>query len=212
MFIPGLIEKLLSVVIKRLHPFYTDLANESALSAAPPNAFGFLDNTVTGISFEGPGELTEEEGTNYSGGLHVPEGETISLIGGDIEIRRGAFYIDENSKFNEVSDISTPGGRINLAGAASAGEVIFTDQGLDVSSFESMGDITISDKAVVDVSGGESGRLYIRSENFVADEKSSVNAKALGDKNGGLIDIQVGALSFSNDSSITHRSISFGIT
>ncbi len=211
--------------------FHAAPRENDVLSVAAPAAFGFLDNDIAPLTFEG-GEIAPPGEDNF--GISVSKGKTISAIGGNIEIKKGISYqgqkVDENGEYvfktaidengnpvlaldadgNHIpvmetirpGNINAPGGRINLAGVASAGEVIFTDSGLDVSSFESMGDITVSDKAVVDVSGGESGRLYIRGENFVSDEKSTVNAKALGDNNGGVIDIRVGALSFSNGASI----------
>jgi filamentous hemagglutinin family protein len=53
--------------------FSTRLSEKSTLTVAAPSAFGFLRANPTGIAMEGSH-------------LEVPEGETLSMIGGDIAI------------------------------------------------------------------------------------------------------------------------------
>jgi len=68
----------------------------TVLSVAPPAAFGFLGPTPAAVSIQGSA-------------LHVPPGQTLSVIGGDVEIVGGVLV--------------AAGGRINLASVATAGEV-----------------------------------------------------------------------------------------
>ena len=76
--------------------FSAHLAVPTVLSVAPPAAFGFLGPTPAAVSIQGSA-------------LHVPAGQTVSVIGGDIEIVGGTLVAS--------------GGRINLASVAAAGEV-----------------------------------------------------------------------------------------
>ena len=62
------------------------------LTMANPTTFGFLDTNVGSIT------LTDTE-------LEVAAGESLSLVGGDIELGD--------------TSLTAPGGRINLAGVAS---------------------------------------------------------------------------------------------
>ncbi len=108
--------------------FYTDPLENGILSAARPTAFGFLDNNIAPISVQGRGEISEQEWKEIAKqewkeeewkeiaelewrdnptGLHVREGETISLIGGDIKITDGTFYRREklDKEGNQVYEI-----------------------------------------------------------------------------------------------------------
>ena len=195
-----------------------------------PSAFGFLDNDIASITFKGA-EIAPPDDENDAGLLGVSEGKTVSVIGGDIEMK-GMFYrkqvyddednpvfetaLDENGEpmlddeGNSVltsdengnpipvmenmrlRDIKAPAGRINMAGVASAGEVIPTESELNVTSLKK-GDITIRDKAFADVSGAGGGSVFIRSGQFVADD-SVIRSETLGNRDGGVIDIQTDAL------------------
>ncbi|OQX24945.1 MAG: hypothetical protein BWK80_18220, partial [Desulfobacteraceae bacterium IS3] len=166
------------------------------LSTEPPAAFGFLDSDIASITVEGKGEMTKQEWENNSPGLRVEPGNTLSLIGGDIEIKNGAYYDDV-----KTGDIAAPEGRINMASVASPGEAVLTDDDVDVSSFQKMGNITLSDNATASVSGNGSGDIFIRTGGFFAYSGSSVEADTAGDENGGRTDIQADTLSL-NASSI----------
>ncbi len=99
-----------------------------------------------------------------------------------------------------LTDIDAAGGRINIAAAASAGEVIPTDSGMEVSSSEK-GDITISEKILANVSGEGAGSVFIRGGQFIADA-SEIRAKTIGDRDGGVIDIHADAVSLTSGSRI----------
>jgi len=170
--------------------FYARL-NNSILSTAAPTAFGFLSHDVKGITFKGRGLVDSKVDT----GLKVLPGKTISVTGGNIEIN-GSYYFDAGAGRNTaLGNFTAAGGRMNLAGVASAGEVVPTETGLDVSSFQSLGDVTLNDYGQVSVSSEGSGQIFIRGGNLYLKQYSSLEADTTGGKDGGRIDIEVQKLS-----------------
>ncbi len=177
--------------------FYAAPGNDM-LSLEPPVAFGFLDNDIALISFEGKGEIEQADWDENPAGLSVSEGKSISVIGGDIEIT-GTYY-QYNDVGIPVGNLNAPEGRINMASVASPGEVIPVKSDLNVSSGK-LGNIKISDYSLIKVSGEGSGNIYIRSGVFFAENGSAVEADAKRDKDGGTTDIRVGTLTL-KDSNI----------
>jgi len=154
--------------------FYARPQANDVLSVAAPAAFGFLEDAPASVAVEGNGELsTEIWGEDYDNwwdetdtdslfpGLVVPEGETTSVIGGDINIK-GTFFADEEYKTKTPlgTNLSAPWGQISLASVGGAGEVNVTESGLDISA-ELLGDITISDGAKITVNSASDDDLYI---------------------------------------------------
>ena len=143
-------------------------AQDSLLSIAPIAAFGFLGPNPAGISVEGSTLL-------------VSEGQTLSLVGGDITIGR--------------SSLTAPGGQIALAGVDSPGE--FLANRLDLTSnshgqtIESGGTIRISDQSGIDAGGEHGGKVLIRGGRLVLDHDSQIRANTLGAQDAGHVDIQV---------------------
>ena len=140
--------------------FETGLANANPiLTIASPEAFGFLDDT--------PAPITVSGGLNKV--LKVPEGETLSLVAGDISINDRSLY--------------APSGQVVLASAGSAGEVVFNESGIDTSSFSQGGKIHLSRLAEnpvatinntmriadIDVSADAAGKVVIRGGQMVMD-------------------------------------------
>ena len=76
--------------------FFADLAEESVLTMAMPEAFGFLNGNPSSITVD-------------KSALDVSSGETISLVGGDIEISGG--------------NLNAANGKISLVSVASPSEV-----------------------------------------------------------------------------------------
>ncbi len=116
-----------------------------ALSAAPPQAFGFLGNGPASVNVIGPT-------------LDVPSGKTLSLIGGDFTV--------------EAANVLAPGGRIDVVSVASSGEVeIPTDSedGPNLKSFGPLGVVDLSDGATLNAGGDGGGTMFIRSGRLVAD-------------------------------------------
>ena len=93
--------------------------NNSLLTVAPVEAFGFLTNSPASLSIEGSK-------------LSVPSEETLSLIGGNLTI-------------NQAELVATFG-RINLASVAGIGEVIPKYDDLSVST--PLGDLTIQNSQI----------------------------------------------------------------
>jgi len=102
--------------------------------------------------------------------------------------------------------LGAPGGRINLASMASAGEVIPSTAGslpdLQVQPQRASGPIGIHG-SVVDVRGAPSGTVLIRSGRLVLDQGSWVTADNYGNTFGGGVDIGTGSLELSGGSLIS---------
>jgi len=154
--------------------FSANQPNNSLLTVAQPEAFGFLGDNLAPIFIQGSF-------------IKVPETETLSIIGGDIEIEDGSLY--------------APSGRINLVSVASMGEVNFNyPNWLTVESFNKLGKITLSEayllkrmqesSANIDVSGEEGGQVFIRSGQFLLDA-GSIFSDSYGNGWGLGIDISI---------------------
>ncbi len=167
----------------------------SVLTVAPPSAFGFLYNSPKDITLNGSF-------------LQVNEGYTLSLIGGNLNIRDASVY--------------APSGAINLIAVASSGEVSFSDAGLNVDTFAQLGEIDIlnssSDRSAVDiftignvdVSGTGGGSIFIRGGQFVIDN-GWIFADTWGDRNAEGIDIKIsGGIVATNNSRITSKTVGGG--
>ncbi len=154
--------------------FYVDLAKDSSLSIAPVAAFGFLTNSPKSI-------------TTQDSNLSVPYGQTLSLIGGDLELNgQSEIIYDDKMALSANSFLSAQGGRINLASIAAKGEVISGTTGLELNARGSK--ITLNN-TLLDVSGTGGGSIFIRGEQFVMNN-STLQANTLAEQNGQVIDIQ----------------------
>lgn len=159
--------------------FNAKLPEQSRLSVASPTAFGFLG--------ENPGGITLENSF-----LEVPEGKSLSLIGGDINMHDSTLYVQ--------------GGRINLGSVASAGEVQLDEMGIETNGVTKFGEIAITrdsdfklfnentSYSDVEVSAmgpeKDSGRVFIRGGRFEL-QGGSVASYTQGLENDGEIDIWV---------------------
>ena len=156
--------------------FYADLSQNSVLTSAPPAAFGFLGPMATRISIEGSF-------------LQVPEGQTLSVVGGDAPFPGEA----ETGLKISGATVGAPGGRIQIASVASAGEVSLNGD-FNTNSFSSLGHIDILENALIgatDAEGNGGGMVLIRGGSLIVDG-SQILAHTLGDVEGTrLIDIKV---------------------
>jgi len=130
----------------------------SLLSTVPVAAFGFLGSNPAAITIQGST-------------LQVAQGQSLSFVGGN----QGFKYIDPDTG-NRASipggvtmtggTLSAPGGQINLASVASAGEMLSSNLQLGANvngeSFTSLGSITISQDARIDTAGTTGGTIAIR--------------------------------------------------
>jgi filamentous hemagglutinin family protein len=136
--------------------FPTGTVGEPVLSAAMPAAFGFLP--------EAPGSIRVERAT-----LTVPTGETLSLVGGDIDVAGGA----------GTHTLRASGGRIQLGALAGLGEVP-----VDLSSFDpaardapGLGSVALRDAALLRVNTPSSGGIGNGSIVARAADLSAENAR-----------------------------------
>ncbi len=143
-----------------------DRSAESILSVANPVAFGFLKDNPQGIRIDGSD-------------LRVPTGQTLSIIGGDI---------DMNGRVVEVGNLSRGGlsardGQILITSVTSRGEVALSSNGLrsshEMENAVTNGAITLSDVRLT-VSGQGSGMIRIRGGNILLEDNSHLTANAGG--------------------------------
>lgn len=151
-----------------------EAGSDNALTAAAPAAFGFTQGSS-------PAPI-RVDGSH----LEVPEGETLSIIGGNIVIQGDAL-----SDFGDVPTLDAPGGRIHLVSAASLGEVEFDSAGVRVDDIDTFGTVTISDGALLSTSGERGGTVVIRGGDLVVDS-SDIFADTLGDRDGAEVGIDIG--------------------
>lgn len=167
--------------------------NDSLLTVAPVEAFGFLTNSPTTI-------------TTQDSHLSVPDYQTLSLIGGDLELN-GELVFDESGEqqFRTYADktlflkfeipvytnqLLTKSGQINLVSIASKGKVLLTDS--EVELIGNGGEINAYNTDI-NVNGDNGGSIFIKAGKLQL-INSQLESQTLGNQDGNLIDIQVGNL------------------
>jgi filamentous hemagglutinin family protein len=150
--------------------FYADPGADSRLTAAPPEAFGFLGSNPTSVRTQGTFFLP---GTS----LNLPAGATFALVGGDVDVAGGS--------------IGHPSGRVSLASVTSAGHATIGDAGIGVDGFDTLGTVRMRGGHLTDAR-----EVYIRAGRFELDNAivspGSLSFFGLGPApNGGLIDVEV---------------------
>ena len=198
----------------------TDLDNPPLLTVNAPIGLGFRDN---------PGEITNRS-TADGVGLQVSPGETISLIGGEINLEGGL--------------ITAPGGRIELGGLTETGTIDIADNGsFSFPNDVALSNVLLSDNAEVDItsSGGGlitvnannleltgaskflanigeglgstnavAGTIQINSTSLSADNNSLIHSDNLGTGQAGTINITTDTLNFTSGSAITTTTFGAG--
>ncbi len=156
----------------------------SILTVDPPAAFGFLGDRPGSIALDGAN-------------LRVPDGESVALVGGDVDMRGGS--------------VVAHGGRIDVTSLASAGEVT-SDEGLpgsEVNGAEHLGRINASGGALINASAEQGGTVVIRGGRFELSD-GAVVAAVTGDGDGGGADVQVDQLSVTGGASIATTTVGAG--
>ncbi|HHB92044.1 MAG TPA: filamentous hemagglutinin N-terminal domain-containing protein, partial [Thioploca sp.] len=148
--------------------------NDSLLTTAPVESFGFLTNLPAPINIQ-------------NSKLYVAKNQTLSLIGGELNINGDMSLNDETDNFHPKYPLKlfAEAGRINLASIASVGEVINSYNRLIIKA--NLGKMTISN-AWIGVSGNRAGNIFIR-----ASDLKIINSEFEGDSIDGdseMIDIQ----------------------
>ena len=127
----------------------------STLSAAPPEAFGFLSASPHPVTVNGS-QLT------------VTPHSTLGLVGGAVTISGGV--------------LSAPGGAVHVASAAGPGEVPVDPRAGPAPTVARSGRVQVADKSFIRASGengGNGGSVFIRAGEL------SVSASDIGANNGG---------------------------
>lgn len=168
--------------------FSARLSDTHTLSVAPPAAFGFLGRM--------PAMMTVQGST-----LQVPDGHTLSVVGGEAQIVGGT--------------LRASSGRIQIASVAAAGEVMSETSGqvleLQVDAVARLGRITLSQAARLDVSGNGGGIVFIRGGHLLVDG-SFIVANNLGNAAppGHGIDVRVrGDVTLTGGAAFTSRTGDF---
>ena len=144
--------------------FFADPAKNSSLTSSAPSAFGFLSANPAPIEVQSGGVNFETDPATPLL-LQVPEGQTLSLVGGN------AAGSDTPGVSIGALDGSTPGwllapaGRVNLVSVASAGEAGFDGKGFNVEGFAKLGGIKVGPGSLVD---GKD--IFIRGGRLVIDD------------------------------------------
>ncbi len=128
--------------------------------------------------------------------LEVPGGETLNMVGGDIDINGGA-----------LGKLRTPDGQILLTSVTSPNEVSLHPQGqtldIEVNTIKQQGKITLSNVAFLDVSGSASGRIRMVAGRVDLRQGTIIQSRNLGIGEGGSIDIHTGTLHMASGSMIS---------
>jgi filamentous hemagglutinin family protein len=170
--------------------------NGFAYSASNPNLPPLLTvNIPVGLQFGNQAEAIAVRGTGNNisldpetyqptwdaraKGLEVDSGNTLALIGGEINLEGG--------------NITASQGRIELASIAETGNVslIPTDNGFSLDSQENANfkDINLIQSASIDTSGNGSGNLQLQGKNISLLDGSAIFTRTLGDDNGRAVKI-----------------------
>jgi len=154
---------------------------KSLLTSAPPSAFGFIDL---------PAAITVKKSD-----LATPEGRTLSLSAGELNIEGG--------------HLTAVSGTVNLT-AMTFGNLPFEKNSTMVPTApEQLGKIALSNNASIDVGKQGAGDVYIRGGQFVV-EQSDIVANTGGEKDGGVISLNVADLHLTQGSNIDSRTFGVG--
>jgi filamentous hemagglutinin family protein len=186
--------------------FSTVTPNDALLTTAPPAAFGFLGKTPGSITFTGP---AGGFGTAQGGVLAVPQGQSISFIGGPVHVNGGQLQalggqvnvVSVAGKGEVALDVSSPGttpaaspgtvlGPVQLIGGASlsapvGGRVVVRSGSLDINASSIVAD--------TDVVPG--GGIDLLATGAMSLENSLVSAQTTGPARGGSIRMSAANLS-----------------
>jgi filamentous hemagglutinin family protein len=184
-----------------------NFADNAQFSAVNPQDAPLLRvNVPVGLQFgQSPGEIRSQAGANLAletpddpitGGLQVPPGRTLALVGGRVNLP-GTF-------------IRAVGGRIELGSVASHGSVSLTPlrDGLMINgwalgyeSVQNFEDIALSAAYVV-ANGSGGGSIQMQGRQVTLDLESNILSNTLGDVNGEGIQIRASQLNLRNRSNI----------
>jgi len=138
---------------------FADPASASVLTSSPPSAFGFLDSNPGQISMEGPLLVKD-----YN--LIIPDGASFGLVGGDIKLDMSQSSTNDFNDFGApYTLISMTGRSFEMVSVASTGEAVLGADGYDLTSFDTLGSVTLAGNTVLDATD-----VYIRGGSIFIDD------------------------------------------
>jgi filamentous hemagglutinin family protein len=129
--------------------FANDAAGANVLTASAPSAFGFLNNNPASIEVRTGGVDLD---TFIPTVLQVPEGGTLSLVGGNAPGSGTPGVAIGALDGSTAGYVLAPAGRVNLVSVASAGEATFDGKGFNVDGFPQLGIVRIGTGPGADIS------------------------------------------------------------
>jgi len=159
--------------------FEVSQVSDVTLSNSPIAAFGFLDASIADIQ------------VNKSN-LQVIDGETLALIGGNINVLGDDTKSASNFSVLSNAELVATNGRIDLIAVASAGEVDIQNENPVLNNVTARGNVKFTNDAEISVRGNPGGKIFIRAGNLVI-EDSALDAANTGnvDNSGRAVDIDL---------------------
>jgi filamentous hemagglutinin family protein len=184
--------------------YHADLARDSVLTTAPVAAFGFLSHNPAGITID---QRLDDPTIPLTKRIEVSQGQTISLIGGLIDMTGAPFRTGEIM----LPTVNAPSGRINLVSVASPGEVTLDTpgetNGIGLTGFTERGDIRLNKDVLIQTSSTQgNGTIVIRGKNLLMNNNSFIFSDTLGNVDGPPMGVDIdlsGKLALSNGARIT---------
>ena len=173
--------------------------NGEEFSATNPEAPPLLTvNIPLGLQYgANPGSIVNQSVAQDSNGdtvgLQVQPGQTLALVGGEVEFR-GGYAV-------------APDARIELGGVGSNGLVSLAENDagyvLGYEGVETFQDINLSQTSRVDTSGDGGGSIQVSGEDITLSDATGVLANTLGSQDGGGIVINASRLVIEDGSALT---------
>ena len=152
--------------------FANDGAGANVLTASAPSAFGFLNNNPASIEVRTGGVDID---TFTPTVLQVPEGGTLSLVGGNAPGSGTPGVAIGALDGSTAGYVLAPGGRVNLVSVASAGEATFDGRGFNVDGFPQLGTVRIGSGPNADISNLGAVSIVDAKEVFIRGGQLEIN-------------------------------------
>ena len=168
----------------------TDLENPPLLTVNAPIGLGFRDN---------PGDIVNRSLADGVG-LEVETGKSLALVGGDISLEGGILTASEgNIELGSVAENSV----VNLE--KNNAEFDFQYDGIT-----NFGNIELTQGAIIDSSGEDSGGINLQGNQISLQEGSQVRVTTLGSVSGEAISVNAETLLIKDGASISSTTIGKG--
>lgn len=166
------------------------LGDVGLFSASQPATSNLLTVNPSALLFNA---IANQEIVNRSTtGLQVPEGRSLLLVGGKVNLDKGV--------------VQAPGGRVELGGVSGSGTISLNVDGnnLSLNFPENVAKADVSlNQANIDVSGVGGGSVQVQGDRVTFNTGSSINSYTIGNQNSGDIFIRASQLEFTGNSAIS---------